>query len=97
MSIWQRIVHKLGWDYNDLPQHDRREVYSYNAPLPTCDIPGGCCEEMYSKGKHVYPYCEHHYKMIESGINVTGVCRHPNCSNDIINSTRLWCLKHNVR
>lgn len=93
-SLWQRILHKLGMDYEDLPQHQQSEAYSYNAPLPTCSIPGGCPEEMYCKGKYVYPYCKHHYEMRQSGVNVTAVCDHPACMTDILDSSKTRCIKH---
>lgn len=93
--LWQRISHRLGWDYEDISDTERPEAYSYNAPLPTCELRGGCTEEMYTEGKYVYPFCERHYKMLRDGINLFGICEHPGCQTEIIgNYSRRMCDKH---
>lgn len=91
---WRRLMRRLGLDYEDLPQYQRPEAYSYNAPLPACSIPGGCPEEMFTKGKYVYPYCERHFNMLQDGINVIAICDHPTCTADIIDSLKKQCRKH---
>jgi len=93
---WRQLVHWMKWDYEDLPQSERTEAYSYNAPLPTCSM-SGCPEEMYSSGQHVYQYCKRHCKLFESGINVMSVCSHPGCINDIFDVPQQYCTEHQLR
>jgi len=92
-SKWAQFVHRMKWKYEDLPQSDRIEAYSYNAPLPTCIITG-CPEEMHSSESHVFTYCMRHFNMFESGINVLAVCSHPGCIADIIDVPQKYCNRH---
>lgn len=59
-----------------------------------CSMRGGCPEEMYTADGYVYPYCERHFKMIENGYNVTGVCQHPSCVRDIFDVPYSYCSEH---
>jgi hypothetical protein len=91
-ALYQKIVRGLGLDYNEVLTEEIKEGYIYGTPLPRCNV-SGCTEEMHTKGKTVYGYCEDHLNKYSIGIKVSRVCEYPSCNVDIVDSAKLYCDK----
>lgn len=99
MYRWfKRLIGQDPDRYNECPLRERKEAYSYAAPLPTCNIQG-CYEEYWSPppGKGVYPYCRRHFNMLRNGIDIRRICSHPSCDVEIIGSPKERCVDHASR
>jgi hypothetical protein len=95
-ALYQRIIHGLGLDYDEVLTVEVEETYMSSAPLPLCNV-SGCVEETHTRGTLVYAYCKGHFDKYLAGIDVCRVCQHHTCNIDIISSNKLYCEKCKVK